>query len=298
MQVRLLNKSSNAYDTIDIKKLYKALSRADVVNDNIVIDGTHYELNSIQEDKFLIKGSIANADTNPDYPAAKKGDIYQITTIAGKVGGASGKDVDINDFIVCLADAVTGDEATVGTSWGAFERNVDLSSLISGDITMTDAGVATIGDNKVLTQHILANNVTESKISAPGAYGLNVLRTAKAQYNFSADGGVVGTITPIFNATIPNDAIMVGGIVNSTSEVTSAGAATVSVGTSAGSSEASILGATAKGSFTLDAMLNSVATFAAPVKMTAAGQITFTIATADLTAGVIEATVLYIVGIN
>ena len=131
MQVRLLNKSSNAYDTIDIKKLYKALSSADVVNDNIVIDGTHYELNSIQEDKFLIKGSIANADTNPDYPAAKKGDIYQITTIAGKVGGASGKDVDINDFIVCLADAVTGNEATVGTSWGAFERNIDLSSLIS-----------------------------------------------------------------------------------------------------------------------------------------------------------------------
>lgn len=287
MQVRLLNKSSNAYDAIDVKDFYKALRTADAVNDDIVINGTHYEFNSMQEDKFLIKGSIANANTNPNYPVGKKGDMYQIITTAGKVGGAAGKDVDINDFIVCLADAVAGDEATVGTSWGSFERNIDLSTLISGDISMTDAGVSTIGAEKVI----------ESKISSAANIGLGVLRTAKAQYNF-ADGAGPGLITPAFTANIPANAIIIGGIINSTSAATSGGAATISVGTSAGSSAASILGATGVASFAANAMINSVATFAAPVKMSAAGNITLTIATAALTAGSIEITVLYILAIN
>ena len=116
--------------------------------------------------------------------------------------------------------------------------------------------------------------------------------------NFSVDGGVIGTIIPVSTSTIPNDAIIIGGCINPTTAATSGGAATISFGTKMGSSAASLLGATAVASFTLDALINSVATFAAPVKMTEAGQITLTIATADLTAGVIEATVLYIVGIN
>lgn len=44
-----------------------------------------------------------------------------------------------------------------------------------------------------------------------------------------------------------------------------------------------------------DARINAVPVFATPVKLTAAGNITFTIATAALTAGVIEATFLYYV---
>ena len=330
MEIRLLNKATNAYDSISAKKFYKALSRGDDVNDVIVIDGIQYEFNSVQEDKFLIKGTIANADTNPNYPVGKKGDIYQITTIAGKVGGAAGKDVDINDFIVCLADAAAGAEAAVGTSWGSFERNIDLSTLVTGDITVTDAGVSTIGavkvtaaktalaDGKVLiggaagaaaeqtlsgdvtvtnagVSSIGATKVIEAKISASLDIGLGVLRVARAKYNFATEGGVIGTITPALNATIPDNAIIVGGCINSTTAATSGGAATIAVGTSAGSSTTSIIGVTAVASYSADARLNSVATFAAPVKMTAAGSVTITVATADLTAGVIEVTLLYFV---
>ena len=149
-------------------------------------------------------------------------------------------------------------------------------------------------DSQVLTVDIADANVTEPKITTSSDIGLGLLRVARAKYDFATDGGTVGTITPTLNVTIPNDAVIVGGTINSTTAAAGA-TATIAVGTSAGSSTTSLLAATAVGSFTTDAVLNSVATFAAPVKMTASGSITVTIATADLTAGVIEITVLYFV---
>ena len=150
-------------------------------------------------------------------------------------------------------------------------------------------------DSQVMTADIADANVTEAKIVASSGTGLGLPRVARAKYDFATDGGAISTITPALNSTIPNDAVIVGGTINSTTAATSGGSATIAVGTSAGSSTTSILGATAVGSFTTDAVLNSAATFAAPVKMTAAGSITITIATADLTAGVIEITVVYFV---
>lgn len=125
--------------------------------------------------------------------------------------------------------------------------------------------------------------------------GQGLLRIARAKYDFAVDGGAQGAITPALTATIPDNAIIIGGTINSTTAATSGGSATISVGTTAGSSATSLLGATAVASFSLDAKINSAATFAAPVKMTAAGNINITVATADLTAGVIEVTILYFV---
>ena len=118
---------------------------------------------------------------------------------------------------------------------------------------------------------------------------------AYAKYSFAVDGGAVSTITPVGTALIPDNAVLVGATINSTTAVTSGGSATVAIGTSAGSSTTSILGATGKASFTLDALLNGVPVFATPVKMTAAGSVTFTIGTAALTAGVIEVFIYYVI---
>lgn len=134
----------------------------------------------------------------------------------------------------------------------------------------------------------------DQKIRATdGQRGLNELRTGKAIYSFTTDGGAVSTITPRKTFVLPKGAIIVGGTINSVTAGTSGGAATVSVGTSAGSSTTSLLGATAIASFSLNALINSAATFAAPVKLSATGSITVTVATAALTAGVIEITVLF-----
>lgn len=143
----------------------------------------------------------------------------------------------------------------------------------------------------MIQKHIITSP-PDVKIST--AFGLGTLGIARAKYSFAVDGGAISTITPVTNAVIPNDAIIIGGTINSTTAAVGA-TATISVGTSAGSSTTSIIGATAVASYSSDARLNSVATFAAPVKMTAAGSITLTIATAALTAGIIEVTVLYFV---
>jgi len=125
--------------------------------------------------------------------------------------------------------------------------------------------------------------------------GTGWLRTAHAVYNFSLDGGAIATINPKVSANLPKNAVIVGATINSTTAVTSAGASTMSVGTSAGSSATSILAATAKTSMSANALINGVPSFATPVKLTAAGNITVTIGTATQTAGVVEIVCYYFV---
>jgi hypothetical protein len=121
------------------------------------------------------------------------------------------------------------------------------------------------------------------------------MRVGRAILDFSVDGGAVSTIIPKKTVRLPANAVIVGATINSTTAALSGGAATVSVGTSAGSSTTSILAATAKASLSANALINGVPVFATPVKLTAVGDVTFTVGTAALTAGVIEATLYYFV---
>jgi hypothetical protein len=130
---------------------------------------------------------------------------------------------------------------------------------------------------------------------APSA-GLGILGVAHAIYSFATDGGA--SCTPALNATIPAGAILIGATVNPTTAPLAAGSATVGVGTTAGSTSTSILAATAKATLSIDALINGVPTLAAPVKLSAAGQISILIATGPLTAGVIEIFVYYVLATN
>lgn len=53
---------------------------------------------------------------NPNYREGSVGDQY-IVSVAGKIGGASGKTVYVGDLVYCIAKNAGGNEATVGTSW-------------------------------------------------------------------------------------------------------------------------------------------------------------------------------------
>lgn len=98
------------------------------------------------------KGS-ANCSGNPNYPAASKGDGYLVST-AGKIGGASGKPVDVGDWYVATADNAGGTEASVGTSWTVIEHNLqgallsanNLSDVASVPTARTSLGLGT-GDS-------------------------------------------------------------------------------------------------------------------------------------------------------
>lgn len=141
------------------------------------------------------------------------------------------------------------------------------------------------------SQRNAADDILQNDPSA----GLSFGRVAKAVLDFTTDGGAISTIIPKKTVRLPANAVIVAATVNSTTAVTSAGAATVSIGTSAGSSTTAILAATAKASLGANALINGVPVFATPVKLTAVGDVTFTVGTAALTAGVVEVNLYYFV---
>jgi len=71
---------------------------------------------------FDFKGTT-DCSANPNYPSALKSDAY-VVSVAGKIGGASGKSVGVGDWYVATADNAGGTEASVGTSWTVFENNI------------------------------------------------------------------------------------------------------------------------------------------------------------------------------
>jgi hypothetical protein len=128
--------------------------------------------------------------------------------------------------------------------------------------------------------------------------GLGSLQMARVIYDFTVDGGGAAAYTPKKNVELPDNTVIVGGTINSTTAVTSTNACNVTIGTSAGSAANSILTATAKGSFSTDAVINSVATFATPVKLTAKGKVTISFTDSAVLGGVVEITLYYFVARN
>lgn len=136
-------------------------------------------------------------------------------------------------------------------------------------------------------------SAANAAIAAP--VGFSTIQVGKAIYDFTVDGGAQGLITPVSTCNLPANAIILGGTIDAVVAVTSLGSATVSVGTSAGSSASALLAATAKASLSLAALLNAVPVFATPVKLTAAGNITVTVGAADVTAGKLEIYMYFVV---
>lgn len=87
---------------------------------------------------MVFKGVI-DASSNPNYPAASAGDVYRIS-VAGKIGGASGPNVEVGDQLLCLTDGTAaGNHATVGANWNITQVNVDgavtgPASSVSGNL--------------------------------------------------------------------------------------------------------------------------------------------------------------------
>lgn len=91
------------------------------------------------------KGST-DASSNPNYPAADKGDTYYIT-VAGKIGGASGKSVEVGDAVVASADNAGGTEAGVGTSWFVLEHNLAGALVTANNLSELTATASTARTN-------------------------------------------------------------------------------------------------------------------------------------------------------
>jgi hypothetical protein len=82
-------------------------------------------------DAVVLKGAI-DCSANPNYPAADAGHEYRVS-VAGKIGGASGTNVEAGDILLCITDGTaSGDQATVGSAWSIIQVNLD------GAVTITN----------------------------------------------------------------------------------------------------------------------------------------------------------------
>jgi hypothetical protein len=87
------------------------------------------------DDALVFKG-VLDCSTNPNYPAADAGDVYKVS-VAGKIGGASGVNVEIGDTLYCTQDSTaSGDHATVGQYWAIIQSNLD--GAVIGPASATD----------------------------------------------------------------------------------------------------------------------------------------------------------------
>ena len=204
-----------------------------------------------------------------------------------------------NVFGVAANDTLQGADVECNVE-GVYDLAKDASVFSQGDLAYWD------DINKVVTSTVGANlligaveiaavtgaaTVRVNLFGVPGFSGqVNGVKVAHMLFDFAVDGGA--TCTPANSDTIPNNAVVFGGVVNATAAVTAAGAATVAITTSAGSGAGSILTATGKAALGLDAVVAPTCG-TTPFKMTADGKPSIVVATGPLTAGVIEAWVLY-----
>lgn len=97
-------------------------------------------------DAMVFKGVI-NCSTNPNYPAADAGHTYRVS-VAGKIGGASGTNVEQGDMLLCLTDGTAaGTQATVGANWSVIQTNIDgalTTANIGSTVQAYDAGLQSI----------------------------------------------------------------------------------------------------------------------------------------------------------
>lgn len=153
--------------------------------------------------------SDLNCSTNPNYPAGEKGDAY-LVTVAGKIGGALGKSVDIGDFIIARADNAGGTEASVGTSWFVLEHNLagallagnNLSDLANLVTARTNLGLAIGSDVQAYSAKLAAYAGGDT----PSAFTLGIVDSADQAAWRAAIGAMAasdyatGTWTPTVSA--------------------------------------------------------------------------------------------------
>lgn len=116
------------------------------------------------------KGST-DCSANPNYPAASKGDFY-VVSVAGKIGGASGIDVEVGDAYFAEADNAGGTQASVGTDWSVIQGNIVGSTITElDDIPDVNAPSPSAGD--VLTWDDTPGEWVASPPPGGGAFSID-----------------------------------------------------------------------------------------------------------------------------
>lgn len=165
-------------------------------------------------DAMVFKGVI-DASANPNYPAADKGDTYKIS-VAGKIGGASGPNVEVGDVIISTADGQSaGTHASVGANWSIVQNNIDgavtgPASSTSGNFPtfsgttgkiIQDSGLSLSTSTSLGTSNVLIPSQNAVKVYADTKQTLDATLTALAGVTTAADKLIYATGSDAFTTT-------------------------------------------------------------------------------------------------
>lgn len=169
-----------------------------------LVDQAYADALIAAQDAMVFKGVI-DCSANPNYPAADRGWTYRVS-VAGKIGGGSGINVEAGDVLLCLTDGTaSGTQAGVGASWSIIQTNLD--GAVIGPASATNNGFAKFdGTTGKLLKDSVATVAVATEISGLGtgvaaALGVNI-GSAGALVTFDGALGTPssGTLT---NCTFP-----------------------------------------------------------------------------------------------
>jgi hypothetical protein len=160
-------------------------------------------------DAMVFKGVI-DASTNPNYPAADKGNTWRIS-VAGKIGGVAGVPVEAGDVIIALLDGLaSGSQAAVGNNWEVIQANLD--GAVIGPASATDGNPAVFdgATGKLIKQLTFATFKTNlalvkadvglSNVDNTSDVNKPVSTATQTALNLKADNSAVGDTTTDFVA--------------------------------------------------------------------------------------------------
>lgn len=120
-----------------------------------------------------------NCSTNPNYPAAKAGDRWEVIA-AGKIGGAAGIDVDVYDEIVCKTDSAGGTQATAGNAFYVIQGNLmRATETVTGysRIATTEEAAAGADNTTIMTPIKVRQQIDAVAVKTNGAQVISGVKT-------------------------------------------------------------------------------------------------------------------------
>lgn len=178
-----------------------------------------YADNILGNANALVYKGVIDCSANPNYPAADAGWMY-IVSVAGKIGGASGIDVEVGDMLICNTDGtVSGNQATVGSYWNVIQKNIvgaviGPASSTNNNVAffdgttgkiIKDSGITLSGTNTgdqtlsglggVPTSRNLTINGTTQDLSADRTWNVGTVTSVGATGPITSSGGVSPTIS-------------------------------------------------------------------------------------------------------
>lgn len=177
-----------------------------------------------------------------------------------------------------------------------------ISAITAGDLADEAVETAKIADGAVTTVKIADLNVTAAKLAdalSGLGDGLGVLRVARATFDPTATAGQRTQAAHNLGVTIPDKAIVVGGVVQVVTAVTSGGSATLALSVQSANdiiTAAAVSGAPWSTTGLKAIVPKSNTPESTGIALTAARAITATVATADLTGGKLHVFLHYLMG--